>query len=387
MSLVDPLEGTPQLPADVLQTMLEHIPSISEDARRILGPMQRQADALRALLLERDWIEPIDASLAGEATVAAVDGAQVQQPLYAGDLVVAVAVAAEGLKPAGRLGESPVHKVWATFLNHDSDNDRLGKAAMVAEELALLRHLPHDMCILDGSHQTPVIVINSALSSQSRQVRQKAVEVLIDNETAASLADICDPEAGGKIVASPKSDSSKDLGSLLRQRLSGVREFDLPATDKVLASLVLEPGEMFKAFPVPDPWSHLHIEARSGIDEKEEPHIKRLARDLNEAIRPLREKRVRITYAKPADCSTAVKIEFKERKGADWRRQVGAVVSVETPSPHLQEPFAQHLADQWAKSIGTGVQAQLQGVRLDLAESGDAKFLEYMLRSYRTFGG
>jgi hypothetical protein len=387
MPSFDPLDDNPQLPAEVLQTMLEQIPGITEEAGRILGPMRDQAKSLRSLLVEREWIEEIDTSLAGQAAVAAVDGAQIQEQLYAGDLLVAVAVAAEGLNPTGKLGESPAHKAWSRFINHDSDNDRLGKAAMVAQELALLHALPHDMCILDGSHQTPVIVLNSALSSQSRDVRLHAVEVLRDNNVVSSLAALCHPITGGKIVACPKADSSRDLGMLLTARFADVKKFNLPATDKVLASLVLEPGEMFKAFQVPDQWAKLHIQGRDDVDEKQEPGLRVLARDLNKAIQPLRDRIVRITYAKPPKCNTAVKIEFKESKGPDWRRQAGAMIAAETPAPHLQEPFAQHLADQWAKSIGIGVQAQLQGVRLDLTESRNATFLEYLVRSYRTFGG
>lgn len=386
MTLNHPLDGTPQLPAEVLATMLREIKGLSGDARSLLSPMIDQRDELRDRLLARGWIEAIDTSRPVGTTVA-VDGAQIQEPLYAGDLVVALAVAAEGITPAGRLGEAPVHSTWQRFLNHEGDNDRLAKAAMVAQELKLLQGLPHDMCILDGSHQTPVIVINSALSSQSAQVRQAAVEVLHEYGAVSALGDLCDPEVGGKIVASPKSDSSRDLIGLLQERFASEQVFNLPGTDKVLASLALEPGEMFQAFRVPKSWEGLHIATRRELREYRDDPLVKLARELDEKIQPLRDRRIRITYAKPTGCSTAVKIEFKERKGADWRRDVCAMIGAETPAPHLQEPFAQHLADQWAKSIGVGVQAQLHGMRLDLAENGDQAFLEYVLRSYRTVGG
>ncbi|WP_147265154.1 hypothetical protein [Micromonospora sp. LHW51205] len=386
MVLTHPLDGTPQLPAEVIATMLRGIKELSKDARQILSPMVEQRDELRKLLLQRKWIEKIDASIP-VGSVAAVDGAQIQETLYAGDLVVAVAVAAEGLTPAGRLGEATVHSTWQRFTNHDGDNDRLGKVAMVAQELKLLQGLPHNMCILDGSHQTPVIVINSALSSQSKEVRQAALEVLEENNAVSALRDLCSPERGGKIVACPKSDSSRDLIGLLTDRLSGHKTFDLPGTDKVLASLVLEPGEMFQAFRVPKAWEGLHIETRRELRSDPGDPVVNIASQLDQCIQPLRDRTIRITYAKPAGCSTAVKIEFKEHRGADWRKEVCAMIGAETPAPHLQEPFAQHLADQWAKSIGIGVQAQLQGMRLDLAENGAPEFLEYVLRSYRTIGG
>jgi hypothetical protein len=376
-------EDAPQLPAEVLSNLLDHIPDIAHQARQLVGPILENRERLRDLLREKQWIEDIEEEPT-EETVAAVDGAQVQDSLYAGDLLVAVAVAAEGLTPAGLLGSCPVHSTWNRFLVHDADLDRLGKAAMVIQELHLLSRLPHDICILDGSHQTPVIVLNSALTSTSQEVRQAAVEVCEEFNATENLARLCDPHHGASIVASPKSDSSRDLSRYFERAFSKQfpRGLRLPASDKVLAALVLEPGEMLKAFPVNNSWKRLHIRA----ERVDESSVKKLAGELNAAIEPLKQQTIRITYIKPATCSTAVKVEFKENLGADWRRRVARMVTDETPGPHLQEPFCQYLADLWAKSVSLGVRAQMHGVRLELAGDDGRDYLEYMLRSYRTLG-
>lgn len=372
------LQDAPQLPAEVLAALLERVPEITAQVRAVIGPVAQRREELRAKLRERNWIEPI--AEPEPKTVAAVDGAPVTDPLYAGDFVVALAVAAEGLTPAGLLDRSCLdHKIWAQFLNHDFDQDRLAKAAMAAQELLLLTQLTHDVCIFDGSHQTPVIIFNAALASKSSEVRARTIEVCEAFDVPTHLQALCDPDAGARIVGCPKSDSSRDLARFLEAAFN-VR---LPTTDKVIASLVLQPGEMIKAIKAPPSWAQLHIMAERTDDQA----AKAMARKLDRAIRPLREQTIRIAYAKPASCSTAVKIELKEHLGPDWRRSVAGIVAAETPGPHLQEPFCQHLADLWAKSASLGAQAQLHSVRLDLTEGQDVDYLEYLLRSYRSYGG
>ena len=137
-----------------------------------------------------------------------------------------------------------------------------------------------------------------------------------------------------------------------------------------------------EAASVPESWSDLHI-----ISAKKDAAATKMAHGLDAVIEPLRDRDVAIYYAKPRGSSTAVKVEFKKRLGAERRVQTAHMVSAETLGPHLQEPFCQFLADLWAKSVGLAVSAQLQGVRLDLAAEANPAYLEYLLRSYRTFGG
>jgi hypothetical protein len=139
---------------------------------------------------------------------------------------------------------------------------------------------------------------------------------------------------------------------------------------------------MLKAAQVPESWSELHIQSERG-----DAAAAGLARRLNKAIEPLRDRNIAVYYAKPHGSTTACKVEFKRGLGPERRVQTAHMISCETPAPHLQEPFCQFLADLWAKSVGLAAAAQLQGIRLDLSERGDPEYLEYLLRSYRTFGG
>ena len=252
--------SAPNLPQDVIQGLLDRVPQLTDDAQAMLAPVSDQKDVLRKVLLDDGRILPIPNEVAGR-TLVAVDGAPVMESLYAADLLGAVAVAAEGLNPPGLTGagDCAAQSTWVRFLRHDSDLDRLAKAAMMAQELALLRGLSHDVCILDGSHQTAAIVFNSVLTSQSDAVRQLGVEVCREFDTPGALADVCHPKRGQKIVASPKSDSSTFLADYFGEKYG----MSLPVTDKFLAAMVLEPGEMIRPIP-PQGWDSLHIQARNG---------------------------------------------------------------------------------------------------------------------------
>jgi hypothetical protein len=93
---------------------------------------------------------------------------------------------------------------------------------------------------------------------------------------------------------------------------------------------------------------------------------------------------VGVTYVKPESCSTALRVELKASQGRAHASWLARVLSDETPGPWLQEPYAQHQADLWAKSIGVGVDGAIHAMRLAIAGEGDASYLEYLLRSYRT---
>lgn len=371
----------PQLPQEVLKTMLDSIPQIAQDARSLISPVSEARDRLREVLLKKEWIESIPDDIADIDSVAAVDGGHVVESVYAGDLVTSLAVVAEGLHPANLAASCQVHSSWTRFMVHNHDLDRLAKCAMVAQELKLLARLQHDMVIFDGSHQTPVIVLNSALASEVEEVRDLAVDVCNQFDVVDGLAKLCSRD---NVIACPKSDSSRDLSRYYEDNLKAdfPTGLKLPASDKVLAALLLEPGEMLKAAKVPASWSELHIASAKGSSA-----TKKKASELNEVIKPLRDRDVAVYYAKPWGASTAVKVEFKRRLGSQRRIQTARMVSTETLGPHLQEPFCQFLADLWAKSVGLAVSAQLQGLRLDLANYSEPSYLEYLLRSYRTYGG
>ncbi|HKE99004.1 MAG TPA: hypothetical protein VKG45_08750 [Actinomycetes bacterium] len=377
-----------RLPEGVLVDLLQATQQIAVQVDTLLGPVAEQRKQLRQHLLDDGIIQPVGAPVRG-ASVVAVDGGAAHDELYAVDVVAAVAVAAEGLRsqplpPSGpgalRPPEAAGHETWIQIQRHAPELERLAQAAMFAMELALLDTLTNDVCIFDGSHLTAAVRIGGALCSQSAAVRRGTVELCERFGVVEALARFSDPAAGARFVALPKADSSRCLSSRFEARYG----LCLPATDKFLAAQVLEPGEMFRPAKVPRSWEQLHVGARSGA----EAPVRDLAAALDEAIDPLRRRGqgqgIGVTYVKPESCSTALRVELKASRGREHATWLARVLSDETPGPYLQEPYAQHQADLWAKSIGVGVDGAIQAMRLAIAGEGDPSYLEYLLRSYRT---
>jgi len=379
-------EGSPGLPEEVILHLLGQVDHLADQAGRMLGPVVSARKELRRALIEDEdppFIVPVPDTSAGKR-LAAVDGASVHQPLYAADLMMSVAVAAEGLTPARELAGRVVCRQWSRMVRHDIDLDRLGKAAMMAAELSIAVSLPHDIVILDGSHQTPVVIFHAALSSLSEQVRTATIEVCEELDVVENLARLCDDQKGARIIACPKSDSSTDLAERMRRK-HGV---DILSNDKFLATMLLQPGEMTRPVAVPRSWERLRVRVPENLHD---PQAAALANALDEASGPLRimdepGRNVGLFYVKPHGASTAVKVEFKRHHGRDYGGRLACSVSAETPAPHFQEPFCQWLADAWAKSIGPASEAALQGLTMELAGRGAGDYIEFLLRSYRSYG-
>lgn len=370
------------LPADVIVNLLEAATDLSGQVGGIMVPAFENRDALRNELLEREWIWQIP-EIDETKSVVAVDGAHRQENLFAGDLLSALAVCAEGMDATGIKRTEPLVSSahWSRFVNHDADLDRTVKCAMHAMETQILAQIASrfDLVIMDGSFQTPVIAFNSALAAHGTLARQMSLDVLDEFDTPTALTQLCSPSHATNVVACPKSDSSVFLTDLFEEQFG----ITLPCTDKVLASIVLEPGEMIQPMKPTSQWQVLHIQSAGTSD----PVAVAMAGQLDGAIDPLRRieqgESVGITYFKPDGSATAIKMEFKAINGKQWGAQACAHLAAQCTPPHLQEPYPQFLVDGWAKAIAPATNAQLESMRLDLAETHpDA--LEYVIRSYRT---
>jgi hypothetical protein len=375
------------LPADMLESVLRDAGRMAADTAALLEPLYRLRDRLRARLQDEGEIIAVPA-LVEQPTVGAVDGGSVIDQLYAADRLVVCALAAEGMRTI-RTGEIP-HSVWTRVLAHQADLDRLVSAAMTCLELNLLRAISYQVRIFDGSHQTPVIALNQALSSANPRIRAMTAQLVEETEAVEALRLLCHDSAGAQIVALPKADSSTDF----RDRYQREYAFDLPpVTDRVLATEVLERGEMLTPRK-PENWHRLHILARrnTGEDAEQEPdpgvakRVQQIAEGLDEAIQPLRHCRepghgIGITYLKPHSSDTCIKVEYKASAGAGHGAWLAGVLSADVPGPHMQEPYGQFVADLWAKNISTAAEALAAAT---LHKMSDQRWEPYLALGYRT---
>ena len=360
---------------------------MAADTTALLEPLYRLRDRLRDRLQADGQIIAVPGQ-AEKPTLGAVDGGSVIDQLYAADRLVVCGLVAEGMYTV-RTGEIH-HSVWTRVLAHQTDLDRLASAVMTCLELSLLRRVGYQVRIFDGSHLTPVIALNLALSSANPRVRAMTAEIVAETEAVAGLRLLCHDTEGARIVGLPKADSSTDFRDKYRREYA----FDLPpVTDRVLATEVLERGEMLKPRK-PENWQRLRILARrdTAEDGEQEPdprvarRVKQAAEELDDAIEPLRHCReaghgIGITYLKPHSSDTCVKVEYKASAGTGHGTWLAGVLSAEVPGPHMQEPYGQFVADLWAKNVATAATALAAAT---LHKMSDQRWQPYLALGYRT---
>jgi site-specific DNA-cytosine methylase len=256
---------------------------------------------------------------------------------------------------------------------HDLDNDRLCRGVMIGQELAILANAPHDVRILDGSHLTLVIQLNSALSSVSADVRTEARRVWDRLDTVAALSETARSQT---IVAMPKYDSSRVITDILQAH----RGEPIPGDDKHLLTLLLNEGEYVTPQQVQeDPWSSLHFSAGAPEDED-------LAEAFSGAIAPLKQRQLMFTYFKPDELSPAFRMELKAGTEVGFIDMLCSTVAGQITGPFVREPYPQYLADVMAKSVGLGLSALQAAVQLELSRLGRPELSEFLIHSYRTEG-
>ena len=337
----------------------------------LLGPSLDRREELRAALHELKLVRRFKPSHA--VSVAGVDGGFAVERTAAVDLLLAVAVGVEGLSPETTRWDSTQYQWWSLVNKHDADAERLTRGAMVAQELAILHHAPHELRILDGSHLTLVIQLNSALTAFSDDVRREAKKIWAALETEKALTEAC---RNPTIIAMPKYDSSRSVTKLLETQFGS----EIPGDDKYLMGLVLEAGELLIPQQVPeDPWSMLHFTATTAED-------KPIAVALERAIEPLRSRQVTFTYFKPERFSPAFRIELKRGMSDETLDVICSTVAGQITGPFVREPYPQYLADVMAKSVGLGLSALQTAVQLGLSGLGRPEIAEFLVHSYRTEG-
>ena len=364
-------EGYARLPEDLLQDLLMGARDVAAEVAGLLGSGLDARSELRAALHDLNLIYTIEGG--DLTTVAAVDGGFAVERTAAVDLLLSVAVGVEGLATETTPWGATQYEWYAKVSAHDSDSERLLRGTMVSQELAILAGAPHALKILDGSHLTLVIQLNSGLTAFSEAVRDELQRIWSKLGLVESLGAVC---RDASVVAMPKYDSSRSIVEILEHQLGR----SIPGDDKHLMAIVLEAGEYIRPQRVPaHPWSTLHFTPRS---QREQP----IAAALEAAIAPLRERDIEFTYFRATEDSPAFRIEFKRQRSEAFVANALATTASQLTGPFVREPYPQYLADVMAKSVGVGLSALQTAVQLDLAASGRPEIAELLLHSYRTEG-
>lgn len=364
-------EGYARLPEDLLRDLLNGAEDLAGQVTEMLEPALDQREQLRSTIDSLGLIRTFQPCQ--PVTVAGIDGGFAIERTSAVDISLSVAVGVEGLTGETVYWSGTQYEWWTRVSGHDLETERLARGVMVAQELAVLRDAPHGLRILDGSHITPVIQLNTALTAQSEELRQEAQRVWTRLQTVEALASAAKDI---RVIAMPKYDSSRVVCATVANELG----LEIPGDDKYLLGLILKPRELLLPQQVPEqPWASLHFNARSEADEK-------WARAFGEAIQPLKERELKFTYFKPSEFSPAYRIEFKGNVPDEDFNTILATLESQITGPFVREPYPQYLADVMAKSVGLGLSALQTAVQLRMSGMGRPEIAELLIHSYRTEG-
>lgn len=376
----DSYQSYAHLPEDLIKKILEAVPDSVSKMNDILAINEQPIDDGMKSLRDNGLIQKLD-DFEFTNSVIAVDGGSVMKKLSGADLLLVAAVGVEGLQGKDNGGGWPSggnqYHHWQTAMVHDEATMRLMQGAMFLMEISVLTGAKYDMKIMDGTHFTPILKINSMLSAREEHAGAEYVQALRNflSETYQKIIpDIPDIISGlindDTIIASVKYSSSRDILD------SHLPDSGITFDDKTFFALGLEENEYTKPLSVGQSqqeqrkiWDDLHIKCNLDIDEQCQ-----LNKMLEEAIAPIRtkcddqpqESELYFTYFKPHRNGLAYRIEIKNSLAHDVNRlkKMLATIKQQIVFPDILEPFPQYLADLMAKSVSGGLYAMQDAVRL-----------------------
>lgn len=355
------------------------------------APLVSIRENLRSQLLQAGEILPIPTSPSSPPeSMCAIDGARIKDQMYAADLLMAVATAADARATTTKLAVEPL--VWADVLRHQDGTDRLAEAAMGSQEVALAAAAPHQIRILDGSFATPVIALREGLFVRTAEVRDKVADLLMgDLAPVEALRALIEGGSNG-VLALPKSDSAVKYSTDYAARFDA----SLPVADRFLATQVLRPGEMLAPRPLME-MSHQKVDEPEGSAK-----VKRAAAALRDTVAGLAARaasgRIRTTYFRPhaagagdsAGFGTVFRFEYLSDTGLTPTEQGqlaaehAAVIASDVYAPHLLEPFCQWMVDRQAKAISAGATSLRERMLASLPKDRADSYRRLLAIGYRT---
>ena len=392
--------GYAYLPDELLATIMDDMPKTVKSAQKLTSLDDNDVAVGKEQLVSQNLISKLDTSDYTNSLVA-VDGGLVVEKMTGMDLLLALAVGVEGLSEDtqnewGR--ENRQYISWQTALPHHEANTRLAQGIMFLMELSVLAGSKHEIRIMDGSHMTPVMKINSMLSAKDEGADVDYIEALKDflktkyNKIIPDIPDIIKTVfSDDKVIASTKYSSSRDIIDTYLNNLK------LQIDDKTFFTKVLGENE----YLVPQPvglseredylWGQLHIIYNLDIPDISKAHFEQL---LMDAIAPIKthdkygnrkKPDLYYTYFKPYENGPAYKFEIKKSVAQDTTRLKKILNSIkrQVVFPEIIEPYPQFLVDLVAKSVASGMYAIKEAILLD-TDLSDNKNSFHMLRNYRT---
>ncbi|NUM25686.1 MAG: DNA double-strand break repair nuclease NurA [Candidatus Buchananbacteria bacterium] len=368
------------LPEELLGDILEHVPQTVEKMNKMFDIQDEPIKQGIETLKQKNMITSLSGNVFSTSLIA-VDGGMVLEKMSGTDILLAVAVGVEGLtedKGSGWEKGKNQFVQWQTVLPHDGANARLAQGVMFLMEMTVLSNDSHEIRIMDGTHFTPILKVNSLLSSNEEKAGAEYKQALKDflketyNKIIPDIPNIISSAlTDDKIVAIAKYSSSRDiLDAYLKDK-------NISLDDKTFFTLGLSENEYTKPLSVGQSkeergkvWNDLHIKCNLKFSDVNDNELDTLFKKIIKPIRtqefPHKDSSLFFTYFKPFNQGPAYRIEIKKSLADDINRLEKVLLSIKKQIvfPEIREPFPQYLVDLMAKSVAGGLFAIQEAIRL-----------------------
>lgn len=377
MGIIIENDSYANLPEDLLAKILEHVPKTVDKMNKMFNIQDKPLeDGISELKKLNKIVKLVGKEYS--TSLIAVDGSVIVEKMTGSDLLLAVAVGVEGLTTNTSIDwgkDNNQYYQWQTILSHNEANARLAQGVMFLMELSVLASAKHEVRIMDGTHFTPILKINSMLSAKDEDTSGReyagALSDFLRETYEKIIPDIPDIinsalNKDQSVIALAKYSSSRDVIDAL------LKKCNITIDDRTFFSLKLQEDEYLTPLTVGQSveereriWNDLHIKCNLEIPEKG-----RLNTALEQAIEPLTTKnkasKLYYTYYKPYADGVAYRIELKEALATNKEQLEKCLLSIKKQIifPQIREPYPQYLVDIMAKGISTGMSAIQEAIRL-----------------------
>ena len=385
------------LPEDLLGQMLEKAPHTAKQLAETIKINDKEAVEARKKMEAGNLIEFCPQEGDVSKSVMASDGANIVERKESADIVLAIAVGVDGLsdqESASWPKESNQYQQWQSILPHHTANPRLSQGIMFLMELNILTGTDREIRIMDGSHVTMILKLNSLLSANDQDAADQpyvaALSDFLRNSYKKIIPDIPDmieqAFSNNAVISLTKYSSSREI-------IDGhLKELNVKADDKAFMSKVLMENEYTKPLPVgqskksENQWRDIHIKCNldiEGVDKKD------LNFSLAKAVKSFKitedhESELFFCYYKPYAHFPAYRLEIKKSLAEDKQKFQKFLRSVKKQIifPEIREPYPQYLADLIAKNISFGMEAVRHAIYNDPILGREENF--NLISDYRT---
>ena len=163
------------LPEDLLTQMLEQAPQTAKQLAEMIKINDNEVIESRQKLEDNHLIE-VCSEGDFSSSIMASDGANIVERKESADIILAIAVGVDGLSKKDSTlwpQRSNQYQQWQSILPHHVANARLSQGIMFLMELNILTGTDREIRIMDGSHVTMILKLNSLLSANDQDAADK----------------------------------------------------------------------------------------------------------------------------------------------------------------------------------------------------------------------